>query len=79
MEKLACANREGFRSRKDTTNKWKAGLICPIDKKVDKMNCNNYRGITLLNVTDKIHGQILLNRLEPYTHPFVNFNQHMIQ
>jgi hypothetical protein len=43
---------------------WKEGLICSVFKKGDKLRCNNYRQITLLNVTYKMLSNIILKRLK---------------
>ncbi|KAL1460740.1 hypothetical protein WDU94_012692 [Cyamophila willieti] len=43
---------------------WKTALIHPIHKKGDKTDPNNYRGISLLQVTYKILSKALQNRLD---------------
>ena len=43
---------------------WKIGLIVPLFKKGDKMKCENYRGIMLLNVIYKILSSVILERLK---------------
>jgi len=45
---------------------WAMTIICPINKKGDKTNCQNYRGISLLSVTYKVFAKILAKRLSPY-------------
>ena len=38
---------------------WMEGAIIPLHKKGDKLNCANYRGISLLNVAYKVFARIL--------------------
>jgi hypothetical protein len=38
---------------------WKESIIVPVHKKGDKIDCNNYRGISLLSTSYKILSNIL--------------------
>ena len=42
---------------------WRVAKVYPIFKKGDQQDCNNYRGISILNVCYKIYASILKNRL----------------
>jgi hypothetical protein len=45
---------------------WQVSVLRPIYKKGGIMNCKNYRGISLLNISYKVLSNIILNRLKPY-------------
>ena len=54
---------------------WKESIIVPIYKKGDKIDFNNYRGISLLPTTYKILSNILLSRLIPYAEEVIGDHQ----
>ena len=45
---------------------WHSGIVCPIHKKGEVTNCQNYRGITLLSAAYKVFSFFLTSRLAPY-------------
>ena len=44
-------------NKEELPEEWKESVIVPIHKKGDKIECNNYRGISLLATTYKILSQ----------------------
>ena len=50
---------------------WKESIIVPIHKKGDRMDCNNYRGISLLSTSYKILSNILVSRMTPYANEII--------
>ena len=52
--------------KEEMPEEWKHGLICPVYKKGDPMQCKSYGAITLLTTTYKVFAKILHLRLKPY-------------
>ena len=49
---------------------WSAARLMMLFKKGDVLNCNNYRGISLINSSAKVYDYILNNRLMSWYIPF---------
>jgi hypothetical protein len=62
-------------NKEELPQQWKESIIVPIYKKVDKTDCNNYRGIFLLSTAYKILSNILLARLTPCVNEIIGDHQ----
>jgi hypothetical protein len=54
---------------------WKKSIVVPIYKKGNKLDCNNYRGISLLPTCYKILSNVLLSRLTLYADEIIGDHQ----
>jgi hypothetical protein len=54
------------RNSEVSPEEWNKGIIVPIHKKGSQLHCENFRGITLLNIRYKIFSNILYERLKPF-------------
>jgi hypothetical protein len=50
---------------------WTEGVLFPVFKKGDNLDCKNYQGICLLNVTYKVFAKILYDCLLPHANAAV--------
>src|SRR6476661_3515325 len=48
-------------------DEWKKAIIVPIHKKKDKMDCNKYRGVSILSHCSKVYSNILLRKMRKRT------------
>jgi hypothetical protein len=61
-------------NKEEMPHQWKESIVVPINKKGDKTDCSNYRGISLLSASYKILSNIL-SRLIPHADEIVGDNQ----
>jgi sorting nexin-29 len=62
-------------NKEELPQQWKESIIVTIYKKGNEIECNNYRGISLLSTAYKILSNILLARLTPYSHEIIGDHQ----
>lgn len=58
-------------TEEEMPEEWRLGIVCPLHKKGDQLECCNYRGITLLNTGYKIMSNILYKRLLPLSEKII--------
>ena len=56
-------------------DEWLQGAILHLHKKGDKMICENYRGIALLNTAYKVFARVLFGRLSPRSENVIGEDQ----
>ena len=56
-------------------SQWSLSILVPVFKKGDKLLCNNYRGISLLDISLKIFESIILHRFQSLTETLLRDNQ----
>jgi hypothetical protein len=66
-------------NKEELPDQWKESIILPVHKKGDKIDCNNYRGISLLSISYIILSNILLSRLSPYIDKLIGDLQLLIR
>ena len=60
-----------YGNKKKIPCEWSEGILCPINKKGDRKQYNNYRGISLVNITYKIFAILLYNCLSKIVEPAI--------
>jgi hypothetical protein len=62
-------------NKEELPDQWRKSIIVAYDKKGDKTDCNNYRGISLLSIAYKTLLNILLSSLSPYVDVIIGDHQ----
>ncbi len=56
----------GVWKNEEMVEDWNLAILIRLFKKGDKQLCDNYRGISLLNVTSKLFSRMILNRIQQF-------------
>jgi hypothetical protein len=62
-------------NKEELPHQWKESIVVPINKKGDKTECSNNRGVSLLSTSHKILFSILFSRLLPYADAIIGDHQ----
>jgi len=62
-------------NKEEMPEEWKESIIVPTYNKCNKIDCSNYRDISLLSTTYKTLSNILLSRLIPYGKEIIGDHQ----
>jgi hypothetical protein len=62
-------------NKEELPHQWRESIVVPINKKRDKTECSNYKGISLLSTSYKILSDIILARLTPYANEIIGDHQ----
>jgi hypothetical protein len=62
-------------SKEELPDQWKESIIVPVQIKGDKIDCHNYRGISLLSTSYTVLSNILLSRLDLYVDEIIGGHQ----
>jgi hypothetical protein len=62
-------------NKEELPHQWKESIVISIHKKVNKTDCSDYQGVSLLPTSYKILCSILLSRLIPYADEIIGDHQ----
>jgi sorting nexin-29 len=62
-------------NKEELSQQWKDTVIVPIDEKGDKIDCSNYRELSLLQTTHTVFSNSLLSWLTAYVDEITGDNQ----
>jgi sorting nexin-29 len=62
-------------TKEELPDQWKESITVPLHKKSNKIECNSFRGISVLSTSYTILLNIFLSRLSPYRDEIIEDHQ----